>query len=100
MTIPQLLAKVFRHDFIVYCDDGKTALKRTKPNAELPPDLMDLLKSRKAELVDWFTNRAEDETCARCQASVYLTKTVTRSDVARVCRADGGRSDCPYEAKR
>ncbi len=85
----------------MYCDDGKTALKKTKPTAVMPDDVMAMLKDRKADLIEWFTKRAEDgATCETCQSFVYLTKTVTRDDVARCCRLDNGRVDCPYESRK
>jgi len=96
LTIPQLLARVLRHGFVVFCDHGQTALKKTTATAELPAELMTALKARKPELIEWFNRRAGDgQTCPKCHALVLLDNGVTREDVARCCRADGGSTDCP-----
>lgn len=120
MTIAHLFAQVRRHGFFVTFANGTPAVRATKTGAKLPDTVMEQLKARRQEVIEWFRQspndpepeaepnptqapaRPEWETCLECRAMVH--QSMTTEDALILCDRNGARASngipatnrCPY----
>lgn len=62
MTAIQIIGQVSRFGFAIVIENGQPRLKRTKGDKELPTDLLQKLKSRREEIIQWFLDGGEKKT--------------------------------------
>ena len=55
MNVGRLIGQVQRYGYSIAYHNGQPSLRKEKPNAELPNEILEELKKRREEIIEWFT---------------------------------------------
>lgn len=87
VTLDQLAAAVHKTGFVIVDKGGGPTLERPDKPGHVPAHLMQQLKVRRQELIDWYP------TCEKCKAEY---KWLCRREVGKLC----DNAQCPLRSMK